>query len=196
MKNAVKAYKSKALNILDRIEKAYRTYLPEAAQTEENRLRGEMHAARVEAEDALYSAYSDGLRRIKDWFTLDGSKLTDDVKLLEIGVTAKQFNELVEKYVGNYTMLNALHRYADRQNAQEREKAFAKRDYLTAEAYETANMPTEEAKSKAWEQVYSQAVNLLDAIDGKGRYTDPFMRTLLLSTFDETIEQLGAGFDL
>lgn len=196
MRDAVRSYKNKALGILDKIEKAYQTYLPDSAQQEEERLRGEMHKARVEAENAIYSAHGRGVDYIKSWFTLDGSKLTDDVKLLEIGVSPAQYRELLDKYRGNYTMLNALARYADKQNAQARANERTNGNYIALDAYSTTEIPTLETKAAEWDMIGAGAVGMLDAIDGKGKYADRFMRSFALGSMDSTIDNLGAGFDL
>ena len=196
MRDAVRAYKNKALKILDKIEKVYDTYLPDSAQREEERLRGEMHTARVEAENTIYSAHQRGANYIKSWFTLDGSKLTDDVKLLEIGVTPAQYRQLLEKYKSNFTMLSALARYADNQNAQARANERANGNFVVSDAYSTTEIPTLEKMVAEWDMIGAGAVGLLDAIDGKGKYADRFMRSFTLGSMDSSIDSLGAGFDL
>ena len=62
--------------------------------------------------------------------------------------------------------------------------------------YSTINIPRLEDKTAEWERLGASAVEMLNAIDGKGRYTDRFMRSFTLGSMDSMIDRFGEGFDL
>lgn len=82
-----------------------------------------------ETEIAVQRICEDFAQKEKDFFTLRGEDITDDVKLLQLSLTAEQVRELQIRYIGSPTMLSALNEYAKSRNfpplnlqsAQERE---------------------------------------------------------------------------
>lgn len=170
MKTAITNYCNKANAAETEIERAYSLYQQEPARNEEKRIRDKLASERAAAEAEIDAACNAALENVKAWGTLDGKKMTDDVKLLDVGVTPKQFAALVDKYQDNYTMLNALHRYADNANrTSARDSRGIPENY-----YDTARIPTPEAKTAQWEKVYNGARSMLSSLE-RG---DAFTRTL------------------
>lgn len=184
MKTAIAGYHSKASEAAAEIERAYSLYQREPAEREEQRIRERLGKEREAAEAEIDAACNAALDGIKAWGTLDGKKLTDDVKLLDVGVTPQQFSGLVEKYKDNYTMLNALQRYAEKANATAERDAHG----FPLVHYSTTGIPTPETKTAAWEKVYNGARSMLADLE-RG---DTFTRALA----ETAIEHWGENIDL
>ena len=184
MKTAIAGYYDKTSAAAAEIERAYSLYQREPAEREEQRIRDKLAKERAAAEAEIDAACNDALAGVKAWGTLDGKKMTDDVKLLDVGVTPEQFADLVDKYQDNYTMLNALHRYADNAN-----RAAVKDAHGFPETYyDTARIPTPEAKTARWEKVYNGARSMLSDLE-RG---DTFTRSLAATG----IEHWGENIDI
>ena len=177
MKTAIADYHGKAQAAAAEIERAYSLYQREPAEREEQRIRDKLAKERKTAEAAIDAACNDALAAVKAWGTLDGSRLTDDVQLLDVGVTPKQFADLVDKYQDNYSMLNALKRYADFENKEAAREAHG----IPTTYYDTARITTPEAKTAAWEKVYNGAYSALDAITSDDKMTRALSDTLVKS---------------
>lgn len=184
MKTALAGYHEKATAAAAEIERAYSLYQREPAEREEQRIRDKLAKERAAAAAEIDAACNDALAGIKAWGTLDGARMTDDVKLLEVGVTPKQFADLVDKYQDNYTMLNALHRYADNANRTAAKDAHG----IPETYYDTARIPTPEAKTARWEKVYNGARSMLTDLE-RG---DTFTRSLAATG----IEHWGENIDI
>lgn len=183
MKTAIAGYCDKASAAAAEIERAYSLYQHEPAKREEQRIRDKLAKERAAAEAEIDAACNEALAGVKAWGKLDGAKMTDDVKLLDVGVTPKQFSELVDKYQDNYTMLNALIRYADNANRTATKDAHG----IPETYYDTARIPTPEAKTARWEKVYNGARSMLSNLE-RG---DTFTRSLAESgvkTWGENID--------
>ena len=184
MKTAIVGYHGKAKEAAAEIERAYSLYQREPAEREEQRIRDRLAKERKAAENEINAACNAALEGVKAWGRLDGSRLTDDVKLFDMGLTPEQFNGLVDKYQDNYTMLNALHRYADKANAEAAKNAHG----IPETHFTTSTIPTPEAKTAAWEKVYNGALSMLDTLE-KG---DAFSRSLA----ESGVDHWGDGIDI
>lgn len=183
MKTAISNYHGKAKAAEAEIERAYSLYQREPAEREEQRIRDRLAKDRKTAEAEIDAACCDALDAVRAWGTLDGARMTDDVKLLDVGVTPQQFDALVDKYQDNYTMLNALHRYADNANREATRDAHG----FPTTYYNTGKIPTPEAKSAAWEKVYNGALSMLSSLDRDG---DAFTRSLAETGIDKWGENI------
>lgn len=161
IRDAVIAYQGIRKTADEKIKYIRDTYGDEAGDAEA-RIQGKrLEQERAKAEDAIKTAYRDGHMAASGWGTLDGSKLTDDTKLLDAGlVDAEAFNGMKVRYKDNSTMLAALRKYGETQNAT------AIKDGGIP-AFETRDIPTAEAKMKKWDNLQTQAFEILDAMDGK-----------------------------
>ena len=184
MKNAIAGYHGKARAAEAEIERAYTLYQREPAEREEQRIRDRLAKERKAAENEINAACNAALEGVKAWGTLDGSRMTDDVKLFDVGLTPEQFNGLVDKYQDNYTMLNALIRYADNANREAAKDAHG----IPTTRFSTAAIPTPEAKTAQWERIYNGACSMLDTLE-KG---DPFAKSLA----DAGVEHWGENVDI
>lgn len=167
MKTAIVGYSGKAKAAEAEIERAYSLYQREPAEREEQRIRDKLAKERRAAEAEIDAACNAALESVKTWGTLDGKKMTDDVKLLDVGVTPQQFAALVDKYQDNYTMLNALQRYADKANADAPRDAHG----WPKTHYETGRIPTPESKTAEWEKVYKGAYSALESMSSNDKMT-------------------------
>lgn len=167
MKTAIAGYGSKAKAAEAEIARAYSLYQEEPARNEEQRIRERLAKERRAAETEIDAACNAALASVKEWGTLDGSRITDDAKLLDVGVTPQQFDALVDKYQDNYTMLNALHRYADKANADAQRDAHG----WPKTYFETGRIPTPESKTAEWEKVYNGAYSALAAMSSNDKMT-------------------------
>jgi len=180
MKNAISGYRDQVKKTRAEQEHIMQTYNETAAREALDKSAVNLAKARREAEHAIATASNAEYERLKSWATLDASKLTEDVKLLDMGVTPKQFNELVERYHDNYSMLSALTRYAERQNAINSQAAYG----IPKEYYTTTNIPSLEGKLNDLDHVTRGAMSMLDMADA----TDAVRYNLA----DTAIEKWGA----
>ena len=117
IKNALAEYKKATDAAKQQIEFITNTYGKEAGEAEKGIQSKKLERARAAAVDTINKAAGAGYKEAEAWGRLDGSKLTDDVRLLDAGLVDKaEFDRLKEKYSGNYTMLHALRKYGEKQN--------------------------------------------------------------------------------
>lgn len=175
IRNTLKMYKEKRDEADAKVKRIREDYGEEAAQKELARQNNLLKSSRAAAESAIRAAAGEEQKNAVAWGKLDGSKLTDDIKLLDSGlVDVEAFNGLKEKYQDNATMLSALRKYADKQNAAAAREAHEKGDHFAMiEPFETRDIPTVEDKSKTWERAQASAFNMLDAMDRVGKYGNP-----------------------
>ena len=62
-----------------------------------------------------------------------------------------------------------------------------------AEPFDLRDIPTAEDKPKRWEKAQAQALDLLDAMDGSGKYKNPhdWGAAFILAAMPETMEHFG-----
>lgn len=198
MKNALNEYKKATETAKQQIEFITTTYGREAGEAEKDIQKKKLERARAAAVDTINKAAGAGYKEAEAWGRVDGSKLTDDVKLLDAGLVDKaEFDRLKEKYSGNYTMLQALRKYGEKQNKAAGDAIRANNgDGLAAalvEPYDVRDIPTAEDKPKKWERTQAQALDLLDAMDGSGKYSNPhdWGAAFVMAAMPETLEHFG-----
>lgn len=198
IKNALAEYKKATEAAKQQIKFITDTYGKEAGEAEKEIQAKKLERARAAAVDTINKAAGAGHKEAEAWGRLDGSKLTDDVRLLDAGLVDKaEFDRLKEKYSGNYTMLHALRKYGEKQNKAAGEEIRANNgDGLTAalvEPYNIRDIPTAEDKPKKWEKTQAQALDLLDAMDGSGKYKNPhdWGAAFVQAAMPETLEHFG-----
>jgi hypothetical protein len=198
MKNALNDYKKATDTAKRQIEFITTTYGQEAGEAEREIQAKKLEKARAAAVDTINKAAGAGYKEAEAWGRLDGSKLTDDVKLLDNGLVDKaEFDRLKAKYSGNYTMLHALRKYGEKQNKAASDEIRANGgDGLAAalaEPFDLRDIPTAEDKPKRWEKAQAQALDLLDAMDGSGKYSNPhdWGAAFTLAAMPETMEHFG-----
>lgn len=198
MKNALNDYKKATDTAKRQIEFITTTYGKEAGEAEREIQAKKLEKARAAAVDTINKAAGAGYKEAEAWGRLDGSKLTEDAKLLDAGLVDKaEFDRLKAKYSGNYTMLHALRKYGEKQNkAASDEIRSSGGDGLAAalaEPFDLRDIPTAEDKPKRWEKAQAQALDLLDAMDGSGKYSNPhdWGAAFILAAMPETMEHFG-----
>ena len=196
-KKAIVTYRDTKQKAEQRLKEVKEYYGDEAAQREQERQEKQLKAARTTAEAAIREAYSEGHYLAEQWAKPDGSRLTDDMKLFDAGlVTPEVFDQLKGRYSDNATMLSALKAKGEKLNA---EAATADRDkggLGMTEPYNVRDIQTGADKLKAWDGMKKQALDVLDMIDGKGAYSDPWTQSLGKHLGAETIEHFGEGSGL
>ena len=191
-KSVVTDYLAKANETETKIANGRKIYLPESMEQEEKRLRGELAKARKAAEDQLDSIYHEASADARSWGVLDGSKLTQDAELLKgEGVTPEQFDQLVERYKDNYTMLDTLRKYGERMNDDAGKAAVEAGDFrpFAGIKYNVQAIPGPDAKMREWDDMRRRAGHFLDIADGNGM--DQFAWTMARATGDADFEAWG-----
>lgn len=196
MKSALVTYKTAKQNAENRLKEIRELYGDEAGQREQERQEKQLKSARATAEAAIREAYSEGIYLAEQWAKLDGTRLTDDVKLLDAGlVDVDAFEALKERHRDNATMLLALKKYGERMNAAAAQEAREKSDVMAGMAtpYNVRDIVTGAEKVENWNRAKKQAMGVLDMIDGKGAYSDPWAQSLGNALGDQSIEHFGEG---
>lgn len=192
-KDAILDYLGQAQQTEAKIKEAHGVYLPEAAKNEETRLRKNLAVARRDTEEKIDAIFREASKGAETWGTLDGEKLTADVKLLQgQGVTLDQFNQLVDRYQDNYTMLDALRKYGEARNAEAYKAArdAGNRDAIIPPAYDLHGIPGPDAKVKEFEAQRKRADYFLNVADGTG-FSSEFERKFALDAADKQFEAWG-----
>lgn len=184
-KSVVLDYLSKAKACEAKIEEGKHIYLPDSMEKEEKRLRGELAKARKEAEAKLDSVYQEASAQAREWSRLDGSKLTPDADLLRNqGVSPSEFDQLVERYQDNYTMLNTLKKYGEAENKKARQAGNF--DVY----YNVMNIPGQNSKMLEWDNMRKRADYFLNCADGNG-FSSDFEKGFARNTADKAFEAWG-----
>ena len=89
-------------------------YSADVAAQEIDRIDREATALRNATMDKLQQLHDEGVAQAQRWGNLDGSMITDDIKLLKGGfdLNRQQVESLVERYRSNGTMMTAIDSYA------------------------------------------------------------------------------------
>ena len=197
MKTALTNYKQATDNAKQMVKFITDTYGKEAGEAEAKMQAKKLEKARAESVDMITKAGAAGYRGAESWGRMDSSKLTDDIRLLDAGVVDKgEFNRLKEKYSNNSTMLAALLRYGEKHNKESGE-VLKNGDFYTGalvEPFDIKDIPTTEEKMKKWEKAQATALDLLDAMDGSGKYGDreDWGAAFVLAAMPENLEHFGA----
>lgn len=194
IKDQIVDYLDKAQQTQEKITKGYTIYLPDSAEQEEARLRGELAKDRKETEARIAEIIREGSREAQEWGKIDGAKLTADAQLLQgQGVTPEQFTEMVDRYQDNYTMLDQLRKYGEARNAEARKEAQAAGDLsrIMDAVYSVWNIPGPGAKMQEWDAIEQRAAYFLNVADGTGFNSD-FERAFARNTAEKDFESWGA----
>lgn len=192
-KDTILDYLGKAQRTEAKINEGRNIYLPDSMEQEEKRLRGELMKARKETEAKLDSIYHEASAGAREWGKLDGTKLTDDVYLLQgQGVTPEQFTELVERYQDNYTMLDALRKFGEARNkaAVKEAREAGNNDIFIPAPYDVRNIPGPDAKMQEWDDMRKRATYFLNVADGTGFNSD-FEKGFATSTAQKAFDAWG-----
>ena len=121
-------------------------YSTDVAAQEIDRIDREAAALRNATMDKLQQLHDEGVAQAQRWGNLDGSMITDDIKLLKGGfdLNRQQVESLVERYRSNGTMMTAIDSYAG------------------SHGMVGMNIPTVDKKVKAWEVVLRNAKDIMD----------------------------------
>lgn len=190
MKDAIKAYQSKAQEAQQKIERAKQLYQEKPAQEEAERIRAALDKDRQTAVAAIRAAKQEAAAGVKAWATKDGSKITDDSRLLAAGlINQKEYGEMVEKYADNYTMLDMLRQYGERRNKEAAEKAHG----IPADPFPVSMIPTAEQKYTRWDNAEASAISLIDSL---GRSGNPRDWTSSPAIVNASVENWANGVDM
>lgn len=192
IRKALQTYNGQRQQAEARVKQIRDLYGAEAAQHEQERQDKTLKQARATAEEAIRTAHRDGRSGAEAWGSLDGSKLTDDARLLDAGlVDAEAFKGMKTRYKDNFTMLSALRKYGEKQNKAAAEEARKSGDLPLSEPFETRDIPTATSKVERWDKVKASALDTLDAIDGVGRYSDDWNKSFGRAALPERLEHFG-----
>lgn len=195
MRSAMSAYHQTVKAAHERVNSIRKDYGEEAAQRELERQQKTLDTARSDAQRAIRLAHEHGVADVKRWAQLNGNDLTEDTKLLDAGLVGpEEFDALKSKYRDNYTMTQALRRYADARNNEHMQKAHEAGRFEIGGPYQTGDMPTPERKVETWGRLRDGALNMLDMIDGTSG--DRWSRALHEATGFTSIERFGEGADV
>jgi vacuolar-type H+-ATPase subunit H len=201
IRNALKTYKTTVDQAKNRLEQVKRDFGDEAEARERERLENQLKNARNQAEAVIRDSHREAVENTMKWGQLDGSKLTDDAKLLTAGlVDPAEFDRLKTKYHDNATMLKALKKYGEQENGKRIEEA-KKHGELVIEGgdgmYTVSDISTADDRIMNWNKFQKSAVNRLDMIDGSGAYNDSWNQAFAKAFDAESgIDEFGEGIDL
>ena len=193
MRAALIKYRDTKPRYAERLAYARKWFSEEAIKLEEENIKKSMAADRAEVEDTIRSIAAVGRRRVEEWGKIDGSKLSDDVKLLDAClVDPVDFEMLKERHKDNATMLTALKKYGEKMNA-----AAAVDPSGNAPIYNVKNIVTTADKLNNWNKLEKTGLDVLDMIDGTGRYADNeadgWGSVIGKALSEETIRTFGEG---
>ena len=173
-------------------------YGEEAQKREQERLEAGLKSAREQAESVIRQAHQEAVEFTMKWGQLNGADLTDDAKLLTAGlVDPAEFDRLKEKYHNNATMLTALKKYGDQENAKELEQAHKNGESFVSVKYNVHDISTADDRIVNWNRLQKSAVDRLDMIDGSGQYRDSWNQAFAKAFDAESgIDSFGEGIDL
>ena len=146
MRNALSGYYTSAQALMDQKQKNSETYQAEVAEEKNRGIDAKLSQLYADTWKKLQDAQAAGIAQAEKWGELDGSKITDDIKLLggHFELKKAQVEALVAKYRGNGTMMEAIGKYACEHEM----------DFL--------NIPTVAGKVEAWGLILDHAKILLD----------------------------------
>ena len=197
IRNALKEYSTTKDAATKRVETIREQYGDEAAARERETQNKRLASARENAESVIRANYRAAVEHTEKWGRLDGSQLTDDVKLLDAGlVDPEEFDRMKAKYSVNNTMLAALKKYGDKQNDLARKAAADSGKIPLGDVYNVKDIPTTAERVQNWDKLNNKALDTLDAIDGKGRYSDPWAQAFGKGIYTETVDTFGDEFVL
>lgn len=146
MRDALSSYYTSAQALMEQKQKNAETYQAEVAEEQNRGIDSKLSQLYADTWRKLQDAQAAGIVQAEKWGELEGSKITDDIKLLggHFELKKPQVEALVEKYRGNGTMMEAIAKYA-----REHEMGFL-------------NVPSVAGKKEAWAYILDHAKALLD----------------------------------
>ena len=171
MKNALTNYRKAVKAAVAKMEENNRLYKPEEAEKANAAIMAKLAEDKDTVKGLIREAQEAGQHDADAWGQLDGSKITDDARLLDAGaVNPDQFQALVRKYQNNATMLQLLANYAEKQN--EGHGGFSdvwnyggKGNVARQQRhFDTSGLPTVEAKRAEFNNYAAAAYSIADRI--------------------------------
>lgn len=197
IRNALKEYSATRDAANQRVETIRAQYGDEAAAREQETQNKRLASAREATETIIRDSHRVAVEHTESWGRLDGSQLTDDAKLLDAGlVDPAEFDRLKKQYSVNNTMLVALRKYGDKQNDLARKEAASKGEIAMAAPFNVKDIPTLDERVQNWDKLNAKAIDTLDAIDGVGKYRDPWTQAFGRGVYDQTVDTFGDEFVL
>lgn len=196
MKQALVLYRDAKDKAAKRLQEVKEYFGDEAMQYEQERQAQQIKNARATAEAAIQEAWSEGRYLAEQWAKPNGSQLTDDMKLFDVGlVTPEVFDQLKARYRDNSTMLAALKMQGEKLNAAAQKEAHERtgNPFMMAEPYNVRDIVTGADKLNQWDSMKKQALDVLDALDGTGQYSGEWGHTVGAAYYAEIIEHFGEG---
>lgn len=146
MRDALSTYFTTVQALMEQKQKNAETYQAEVAEEQNRGIDAKLSQLYADTWRKLQDAQVAGIAQAEKWGELDGSKITDDIKLLGSHFELKkpQMEALVKKYRDNGTMMEAIGKYA-----QEHDMNFL-------------NIPSVAGKMEAWAYILDYAKTLLD----------------------------------
>lgn len=183
--NALKTYREAARTAQSKIQAARDTYKPEAAETEINRLNERLQGEREKAIQVITKDRDTKLHAADEWGRLDGAKVTSDAKLLDAGIVdTAHYQEMIDRYKDNGTMLLILRQYGEERNQKLRANS---KDTIPEGLYPVESIPTLQEKRSKIEKGADSAIGVLNMIDngfmGYGGGADSEMVGLAIENF-------------
>lgn len=108
----IKQYKAE-LKAQEEIEKAKNRYKDDVAVKEELRILNTLEPLRRSAIDDITDIKEAAIKSVNVWASLNGDKISNDVKLLKYDLNNDQFKELVTRHKNNATMCFILAQYGN-----------------------------------------------------------------------------------
>lgn len=196
IKSAIYTYKQQREYAREQVKAITETYGQEAGDRERERQEKKLAPSREIAEQAIKTAYSNGVYAVNQWSKLDGAKLTDDAKLLDADLVDKDtFDQMKAKYANNATMLQALRRYGEKKNEADKQERAKTGELALAEPYNVSDIPTAENKLNNWEAAQKQAFHMLDVIDKDGQDSGDWGTAFEMAAMPKQLEYFGEGRD-
>lgn len=146
MRNALSSYYTSAQALMTQKQKNSEIYQAEVAEEQNRGIDAKLSQLYADTWKKLQDTQAAGIAQAEKWGELDGSKITDDLRLLggHFELKKPQVEAMVEKYRGNGTMMEAIGKYAREHNM----------GFL--------NVPSVAGKKEAWAFILDHAKTLLD----------------------------------
>lgn len=197
IRNALKEYSKAKESSKKRVDMIREQYGDEAAAREQEVQDKRLADARDTASTIIEANHRNAVKHTEEWGRLDGSQLTDDLKLLDARlVDPGEFERMKNKYSVNNTMLAALKKYGDRENDLARKAAADNGELPLAERFNTKDILTASERIANWDKLKTKAMDTLDAIDGTGKYSDAWSQAFGKGLYAETMDTFGDEFIL
>lgn len=197
IRNALKEYSKAKESSKKRVDMIREQYGDEAAAREQEVQDKRLADARDTASTIIEANHRNAVKHTEEWGRLDGSQLTDDLKLLDARlVDPEEFERMKNKYSVNNTMLAALKKYGDRENDLARKAAADNGELPLAERFNTKDILTASERIANWDKLKTKAMDTLDAIDGTGKYSDAWSQAFGKGLYAETMDTFGDEFIL